>query len=56
MATALLDFNNLNSKAMNRKTSNRHGHTYHQDDIGAATILLAIATASIIHFSIYNAF
>ncbi len=56
MATILLDFNNLNSKAMNRKTSIRHGHNYHQDGIGTVTILLAIATVSIIFFSIYNAF
>ncbi|HEY0030446.1 MAG TPA: hypothetical protein VGC65_06790 [Bacteroidia bacterium] len=56
MATTLLDFNNLNSKAMNRKTSIRHGHHYHQDGIGTVTILLAIATVSIIFFSIYNAF
>ena len=56
MATELLDFNNLISTAMNRKTSNRHGHTYHQEGIGTVTILLAIATVSIIFFSIYNAF
>lgn len=56
MATTLLDFNNLNSKAMNRKTSSRNGQHYHQDGIGTVTILLAIATVSIIFFSIYNAF
>lgn len=56
MATELLEFNKLISKAMNRKTSNRHGHTYHQEGIGTVTILLAIATVSIIFFSIYNAF
>ncbi len=56
MATELLNLNNLISKAMNRKTSIRHGHNYHQDGIGTVTILLAIATLSIIFFSIYNAF
>lgn len=55
MATELLEFNNLTSNAMNRKTSIRHGHTYHQEGIGTVTILLAIATVSIIFFSIYNA-
>ena len=56
MAQVLLDFNNLNSKAMNRKTSIRHSQSYHQEGIGTVTILLAIATVSIIFFSIYNAF
>jgi hypothetical protein len=56
MATELLEFNNLNLNAMNRKTSIRHGQTYHQDGIGTVTILLAIATVCIIFFSIYNAF
>ncbi len=56
MATELLEFNNLISKAMNRKTSTRHGHNYHQEGIGTVTILLAIATVAIIFFSIYNAF
>jgi hypothetical protein len=56
MAATLLDFNNLNSIAMNRKISIRHGQHYHQDGIGTVTILLAIATVSIIFFSVYNAF
>ena len=55
MATALLNFNNLNSKAMNRKASLRHSQSYHQEGIGTVTILLAIATVSIIFYSIYNA-
>jgi hypothetical protein len=55
MATTLLNFNNLNLKAMNRKTSIRHGQHYHQEGIGTVTILLAIATVSIIFFSIFNA-
>jgi hypothetical protein len=54
MATTLLDSINLNSKAMNRKNSIRNGHAYHQEGIGTVTILLAIATVSIIFFSIYN--
>ncbi|MFL5764618.1 MAG: hypothetical protein ACJ77K_11805 [Bacteroidia bacterium] len=54
MATILLESTNLNFKAMNRKTSIRHGHTYHQEGIGTVTVLLAIATVSIIFFSIYN--
>jgi len=56
MAIIQLYFNNLNSTAMNRKTSIRDGQNFHQDGIGTVTILLAIATVTIIFFSIYNAF
>jgi hypothetical protein len=56
MAMTLIYLNNLNSIAMNRKTSIRHGQNFHQDGIGTVTILLAIATVTIIFFSIYNAF
>ncbi len=56
MATSLLNFNNLNSKAMNRKSAIRHGHNYHEDGIGTVTILLAIATVAIVFYSIYSAF
>jgi hypothetical protein len=55
MATTLHDFNNLNSIAMNRKTSIKNSQNYHQDGIGTVTVLLAIATVFIIFFSIYNA-
>jgi hypothetical protein len=55
MATALLlKLNNLNLKAMNRKTAIRHGHNYHTEGIGTVTILLAIATVAIIFYSIYS--
>jgi len=40
---------------MNRKTTLRHGHTYHEDGIGTVTILLAIVTVAIIFYSIYSA-
>jgi len=53
MATALLKFNNLNFKAMNKKTSVRHGH-YHTEGIGTVTILMAIATIAIVFYSIYS--
>jgi hypothetical protein len=56
MATQLLDFNNLNLKAMNKRTALRHGHNYHEEGIGTVTILLAILTVSIIFYSIYSAF
>jgi hypothetical protein len=56
MATILLKFNNLNLEAMNRKTTLRHGHNYHEDGIGTVTILLAVATVAIIFYSIYTAF
>jgi hypothetical protein len=56
MATLLLQFNNLNFTAMNRKATVRHnGHTYHEEGIGTVTILLAILTVSIIFYSIYSA-
>jgi hypothetical protein len=57
MATILLPFNNLNLKAMNRKTAVRHqGNTYHEEGIGTVTILLAVLTIAIIFYSIYTAF
>jgi len=41
---------------MNKKTVARHhGHHYHEEGIGAGTILLAILTVSIIFYSIYSA-
>lgn len=55
MATQLLHFNNLNLKAMNKKTAIRHTQNYHEEGIGTITILLAIATVTIIFYSIYNA-
>ena len=56
MATTLLQFNNLNFSAMNRKTTARqHGHTYHEEGIGTVTILLAVLTVAIIFYSIYTA-
>lgn len=56
MATTLLQFNNLNFSAMNRKTTVRqHGHTYHEEGIGTVTILLAVLTVAIIFYSIYTA-
>jgi hypothetical protein len=56
MATILLQSNNLNLSAMNRKpTARHHGHTYHEDGIGTVTILLAVLTVAIIFYSIYTA-
>jgi hypothetical protein len=55
MATTLLNFNNFNLKAMNKRTAIRNGHNYHQDGIGTVTILLAVATVAIIFYSIYSA-
>jgi len=63
MATALLEFNNLNLKAMNKKTVTylthrqiRNGHNYHTEGIGTVTILMAVATLAIIFYSIYSSF
>lgn len=55
MATQILEFNQLNLKAMNKKSALRHGQNYHEDGIGTVTILLAIATVAIIFYSIYSA-
>jgi hypothetical protein len=56
MATILLEFNNLNFIAMNRKATVRpHGNTYHEEGIGTVTILLAVITIAIILYSIYSA-
>ena len=55
MATTLLSFTILNSEAMNRKSTIRHGHNYHEEGIGTVTILLAIITIAIISYSIYTA-
>lgn len=56
MATLLHQFNQLNSTAMNKKSSAiRHGQNYHEDGIGTVTILLAIATIAIISYSIFSA-
>jgi hypothetical protein len=54
MATTLLEFNNLNLKAMNKKTEIRHGHNYHTEGIETVTILMAVATVAIIFYSIYS--
>ncbi len=62
MATSILEFNNLNFKAMNKKStvclSERQirNKNYHQEGIGTITILMAIATIGIIFYSIYNGF
>jgi hypothetical protein len=63
MATSLLEFNNLNFKAMNRKASIYARHrafnrskNYHEEGIGTITLLMAAATVAIIFYSIYNAF
>ena len=55
MATTLLEFNNLNLKAMNKKIAIRHGRSYHTEGIGTVTILMAVATIAIIFYSIYTA-
>lgn len=56
MATILLESNNLNFIAMNRKATVRHhGNTYHEEGIGTVTILLAVITLAIIFYSIYSA-
>lgn len=55
MATTLLSLTILNSTAMNRKSTLRHGHNYHEEGIGTVTILLAIITVAIIFYSIYTA-
>lgn len=55
MATQILEFNQLNLEAMNKKTAIRHGQNYHEDGIGTVTVLLAIATVAIIFYSIYSA-
>ena len=54
MATTLLEYNNLNFKAMNRKIAIRHGRNYHTEGIGTVTILMAVATVMIIFYSIYS--
>ncbi|MBA3706962.1 MAG: hypothetical protein H0W84_13990 [Bacteroidetes bacterium] len=54
MATTYL--NNLNFKAMNRRTAIRHGQRYLTDGIGTVTILMAVATVAIIFYSIYSSF
>ena len=56
MATSLLKINNLNLKAMNKKSAIRNGQNYHEDGIGTVTLLLAVATIAIIFYSIYSAF
>lgn len=54
MATTVLELNNLNFKAMNKKSEIRHGHKYHTDGIGTVTILMAAATVAFIFYSIYS--
>jgi hypothetical protein len=55
MATQILKFNNLNFRAMNKRTAIRNGQNYHEDGIGTVTVLLAIATVAIIFYSVYSA-
>ena len=54
MAAVLLEFNNLNLKAMNKKIEIRHGRNYHTEGIGTVTVLMAVATVAIIFYSIYS--
>lgn len=54
MATTLLELNNLNLKAMNKKIAIRYGRNYHTEGIGTVTILMAAATVVIIFYSIYS--
>jgi hypothetical protein len=54
MATTLLEFNNLNLKAMNKRIAIRHGRNYQTEGIGTVTILMAVATVVIIFYSIYS--
>jgi hypothetical protein len=55
MATQILELNHLNFRAMNKKSTLRHGQNYHEDGIGTVTVLLAIATIAIICYSIFSA-
>lgn len=53
METCLLEFNNLNFKAMTRKTIARHARHYRRDGIEVPVILLAVSTIVLIFLCVY---